>query len=428
MLVVDNCEHLLPAVRDLVATLLAACPSLHILATSRQPLDLAGEVVLRLGPLAALDDRGRPGPAVELFMRRTRDRGSHVEFDDASIEVVVDVCRRLDGLPLAVELAAARTTALTPCEIGERLGENLEILRLAHPPIGGLPRHQTLRAAIAWSYDLLEPDERRLFDDLAVFAGSFGLDAIEDVTTLGMRTAATALDTLEALVDRSLVVADDTPAGTRYRLLDTIRRFAAEQLEQRGDGRRIRGRHARWYEAVAVECGHRGPHQRPAHGTADGRARAGQPPGRLRASHAPIRRRRRPAARRRRMVGRLVDTDRASSRSGRGAPCTSRPNTSDRPPRQPAPSRRGEPSPAATTATPAAYRTGRSRPPPAGSYDDGLAANVAAVQSMFTRLGRDQAAVIADAKLDAARLPTTPNASCGPSSTATSPGQIGENR
>ena len=182
---------------------------MHVLATSRQPLDLTGEIVFRLGPLAALDADGRPGPAAQLFVVRAGERGCHLASDDVTMDAVVDVCDRLDGLPLAVELAAARTTVLTPAEIGVRLDRSFEFLRLPHAPLGGLPRHQTLIAAIAWSYDLLDSPERALFERLSVFVGSFGLDAAECICAVAPQGAESVLELLEALVDRSLVTSED---------------------------------------------------------------------------------------------------------------------------------------------------------------------------------------------------------------------------
>jgi predicted ATPase len=253
LLVFDNCEHVLDAVRALSATILAECPNMHLLATSRQPLDLAGEIVVRVGPLAAVDSDGRPGPAAQLFVVRAGERGSHLASDDATMNAVVEVCNRLDGLPLAVELAAARTTVLTPAEIGIRLDRSFEILRLPHPPLGGLPRHQTLMAAIAWSYDLLDLPERALFERLSVFAGSFGLDAAESICALPTNDPEPILEVLDALVDRSLVVAEDSVIGKRYRMLDTIQRFAATRLAQRGDTAQLRVRRDNWYRAFAAD-------------------------------------------------------------------------------------------------------------------------------------------------------------------------------
>ena len=181
MLVLDNCEHVLDEVRHLVSTLLRDCPNTRVLATSRQPLDLGGEIVFRLGPLGIVDDDGTPGPAARLFIERAKDRGHVVAGDAATLDAVFDVCRRLDGLPLAVELAAARTTVLSPAEISRHLDRSFEILRLPHAPLGGLPRHQTLLAAITWSYDLLDAPERDLLDRLSVFAGSFELAAVSEI-------------------------------------------------------------------------------------------------------------------------------------------------------------------------------------------------------------------------------------------------------
>jgi predicted ATPase len=408
LLVLDNCEHLLVAARKLVADVLTSCPNVHVLVTSRQPLDLAGEVVVRLGPLAALIDGGRPGPAVELFLRCARERGSPVVADEVTLRAVVDVCHHVDGLPLAVELAAAHTTALSPREIGERLQASNEILRLPHPPLGGLPRHQTLRTAIAWSYDLLEPTARRLFEDLATFAGGFGLDAVERVSTLGTEHGSTALDTLETLVERSLVVADDTRVGTRYRLLDTIQRFASDQLTRRGDGGRLRARHARWYETLACECG-RGARTEELTVWQE-RIETDLPNLRAAFEH---------------LIA-TVDIDAAQRLLAGAWPAVMAT------PREPivtawaltavrlAPDHIGPATAAARTVAAwgavnrGDYSGARSLSEwaldavAAGSDDDGWAANVTAVQSMFTRIGRGEAALVAEHEVRAARHSNDP--------------------
>jgi len=248
--VLDNCEHVVDEVRHVVSTLLRECPNMRVLATSRQPLDLTGEIVFRLGPLPVTEEDGTPGPAARLFVLRATDRGCVVPTDQATTDAVIEVCRRLDGLPLAVELAAARSTLLSPAEIARHLDRSFELLRLPHAPLGGLPRHQTLVGAIAWSYDLLDDPERDLLDRLSVFAGSFDLAAVEHVGAIDA-----TLETLQALVDRSLVVVGDSPAGTRYRLLDTIRRFAAERLAARGETEQRRALRNEWYQLVAAASG-----------------------------------------------------------------------------------------------------------------------------------------------------------------------------
>lgn len=257
MLVLDNCEHVLEACRELTGALLSLCGNVHILATSREPLEVSGEVVFRLGPLAVVDERGDSGPAVALFKERGRERGNDVSEDRQTTRAVVEICRGLDGLPLAVELAAARTTALTPQQIVARLDDMFELLRLPRAPTGGLPRHHTLLAAVEWSYQLLEPAERVLFERLSVFSGTFGLEAVEGICADPPLEVGGILRLVEILVDRSLVVAENSPSGKRYRLLDTLRHFARDRVSESADAGELAGRHARWYAAFAADADRR---------------------------------------------------------------------------------------------------------------------------------------------------------------------------
>ncbi|MEV6611049.1 BTAD domain-containing putative transcriptional regulator [Kutzneria sp. NPDC051319] len=235
LLVLDNCEHVIDAAADFAADLLARCPRLKILATSREPLNVTGETLCPLRPLA-------DNQAVALFMDRARAVSPGFRTDES----VVDICRALDGLPLAIELAAARIRSLTPSQLIDRLGDRIGLLdkgTRAAPQ-----RHRTLRAVIDWSWDLLDEDERTLLSRLSVFAGGATLEAIEQV-------AQGALDQLTSLVDKSLVVATEE----RYRLLETIREYAASKL----DGDETRQRHADYYTELVerVEPLLRGPEQ-----------------------------------------------------------------------------------------------------------------------------------------------------------------------
>ena len=219
LLVLDNFEQVIAAARDL-ARLVSACPNVTLLVTSRELLRIQGEVEYPVPPLAA-------GDAVALFCAR-----AGVEPSDA----IAELCARLDDLPLAVELAAARTTILRPAQILERLGRSLDFLR------GGRdldPRQQTIRATIAWSYDLLTADEQALFARLSVFVGGCRLEAAEAV-------AAADLDVLQSLVEKSLV----RFSGERYRMLETIREFAAERLAASGELDDIRDRDVQWFAAL----------------------------------------------------------------------------------------------------------------------------------------------------------------------------------
>jgi predicted ATPase/DNA-binding CsgD family transcriptional regulator/DNA-binding XRE family transcriptional regulator len=227
LLLLDNCEHLLDYCADLVVAVLEHSPGVHFLATSREPLRIEGETVWRLMPL---DERD----AVRLFVERARAQSAAIGTQDEA--VVRQLCRRLDHLPLAIELAAARVGVLAPGEILPRL-ENRFALLTRQAGRGGSPRHQTLRATVDWSYELLEPAEQQLFRRLAVFAGRFDLAA---ANAMG---GPDTLDVLGRLVDKSLVLAEPTQRATRYRLLVTLRSYAWERLREAGEAELAAGRH-----------------------------------------------------------------------------------------------------------------------------------------------------------------------------------------
>jgi len=227
LLVVDNCEHVLDTVADVVASLLGACTQPSVIATSRAPLELPGESVVALAPLTVpTDAEPESGPAVELFLCRSRDAGSSAAGEDPL--AVARLCRQLDGLPLALEIAAARTRTMTVTEISDRLTERIDVLQ--RPRFRGDPRHRSLADTIAWSYELLSPAAAERLDALSVFVGPWSADAGHAVTP-----AAGFEDDLEELVTASLVVADTTGPVARYRLLETVRRFARDRLDRRGD-------------------------------------------------------------------------------------------------------------------------------------------------------------------------------------------------
>ena len=242
LIVVDNFEHLLDAAPEL-SRLLAMSPGSKLVVTSRSPLHVAAEHELALGPLA-------PADATRLFLRRARavdPRFAPAAGDEALIE---DVCARLDGLPLAIELAAARIKVLPPAAILARLGQRLDLLSAG--PRDAPERQQTLRAAIGWSYDLLDVPERRLFAELGVFAGGFTLEAAEAVC--GPR----ALDGIAALTDHSLVT---RAAAGRFGMLETVREYALERLAESGEADAVRDRHARAFAAL-MEGAEAGLHSR----------------------------------------------------------------------------------------------------------------------------------------------------------------------
>ncbi|HET8630957.1 MAG TPA: helix-turn-helix domain-containing protein [Thermomicrobiales bacterium] len=261
LLVLDNCEHLLDACAALAARLLRAGPHLRILATSREPLGVPGEVAWPVPPLAVPDeDEAAPlaalagAEAVQLFATRAGAARPGFALTAKNAGAVARICRRLDGLPLALELAAARTRALTPEEIAARLDDRFPLL--AHGDRAAPPRHRTLRAALDWSYALLDGAERRLFDRLAVFAGDFTLAAAEAVCAGDGIAAGDVFELLARLVGRSLVFADTAgeDGETRYRLLEMVREYAAERLAARGGADPLRGRHAAWVVALAEEA------------------------------------------------------------------------------------------------------------------------------------------------------------------------------
>ena len=267
LLVLDNCEHLLDAVAALADTLLAACPDLHLLATSREPLRLPGEQVQRVAPLpppdaaeAADPARLARNPAVTLFLDRARARQADFALTPTNAPAGVEICRRLDGIPLALELAAVRVGALPVGELAARLDDALRLLT------GGTrtapTRQQTLRAALDWSHALLTPAEQNFFQALAVFAGGWTLAASEAIcpgsdgdSSQPPTPEADVLDLLAGLVDRSLVVAEGKADGGRYRLLEPVRQYAVVHLAASDAAAAIRGRHARFYLAVAERAG-----------------------------------------------------------------------------------------------------------------------------------------------------------------------------
>ncbi|MFJ5777955.1 ATP-binding protein [Streptomyces sp. NPDC093094] len=241
LLVVDGFEHLVEPCADLVGDLLRRLPGLRVLAVGRRPLGVAGE---RLSPLAPLTT----DEAVELFVERAGAQGLAVE----SGPQVRELCVRLDGIPLAVELAAGRLRALSPAQLLDRLDDRFRLLT------GGgrdcLPRHQTLRTAIGWSHELCTPEERLLWSRLSVFAGQFDLEAVEYVCSGDGLHADDVLDVLSALLAQSVVAREEGRSGVRYRMLDTVRAYGAEWLEATGDAERLRRRHRDWYLGLATWC------------------------------------------------------------------------------------------------------------------------------------------------------------------------------
>lgn len=241
LVVLDNCEHVLDACAQLVVHLLQVAPELRILTTSREPLAIPGEVPWRV---PSLDDEA----ATRLFVERAAQLRGGFAPDAATLEVVRGICRRLDGIPLAIELAAARTRMMSPASIAAALDDRFRLLTGGGR--GVMPRQQTLETSVAWSYDLLDETERRLLRRLSVFAGGFTLEAAESVSSGELIDQRAVLDLLGRLIDKSLVQTDSAETGDRYRLLETIRLFARDRLAESGESMTTRDRHRVFFAAL----------------------------------------------------------------------------------------------------------------------------------------------------------------------------------
>ncbi len=265
LIVLDNCEHLIAAAAELVDAILRASPKARFIATSREPLNVPGEVSWRVPSLSLPPERGDAAEgdseAVALFTERAQAADPTFTLTPDRQPIVAKISRRLDGLPLAIELAAARVRALSVEEIAERLDDRFSLLT------GGartaLPRQRTLEAAVAWSYDLLDESERRLFARLSIFAGSFDLAAVEEVCAGETIARGEILELLTRLVDKSLVTVVHAASGTRYRLLETLRDYARDRLADSPDAEPMRYAHTRWALAYSERAGRRllGPDQ-----------------------------------------------------------------------------------------------------------------------------------------------------------------------
>ncbi|HUL98150.1 MAG TPA: adenylate/guanylate cyclase domain-containing protein, partial [Mycobacterium sp.] len=244
LIVLDNCEHLLDATASLTTELLGACLALRLLATSREPISVSGEVTFLVPSLSLADE------AVELFADRARRVRPDFLVTDDNAAAVREICRRLDGMPLAIELAAARVRAMSLDEIVDSLHDRFRLLT------GGartaVRRQQTLRASVDWSHALLTEPERILFRRLAVFLGGFDLNAAQAVAGDAEVERYQILDQLALLVDKSLVVAENTSGRTRYRLLETVRQYAQEKLGESGEAEAVRSRHRDHYTSMAA--------------------------------------------------------------------------------------------------------------------------------------------------------------------------------
>ena len=261
LLVLDNCEHLAAAVAPFVASMLMAAPNVRVIATSREALGVAGEVIWRIPTLSVPDPRtsaiktkeaaGRY-EAVRLFVDRAQAVQPAFQLTDKNAEAVAQVCHRLDGIPLAIELAAVRVKVLPVEQILTRLQDRFALLT------GGsrtaLPRQQTLRAAVDWSYDLLSDQEKKLLNRVSVFAGGFSLEAAESVCAWDGLESWDVLDLLSPLLDKSLIVPNETGESSRYSLLETIRDYAAERLKKAGENDPQDEKHAFYFFKLALQA------------------------------------------------------------------------------------------------------------------------------------------------------------------------------
>jgi len=256
LLIVDNCEHVIDSAAELAHSALTGAENVYIIATSREPLRVGGEMVVHLEPLAVPDESAAFGevlasPSGRLFVDRVSSADARFQLETRDVHLIRTICRRLDGIPLALELAAARVPTLGLQQIADRLDDRFGLLTVNNRH--AIAHHQTLRAAIEWSIDLLDPPRRRFLAALSVFVGGFDLDAAESVQGSATPSSASVADTVAMLVDRSLVVAFWTGREVRYRLLETIREYATVELGP--DTESIRQRHCDHYLRLARSIG-----------------------------------------------------------------------------------------------------------------------------------------------------------------------------
>ncbi|MDO1583423.1 ATP-binding protein [Rhizobium oryzicola] len=270
LLVVDNCEHVIGAVAELTEKISESAPQVHLLATTREPLRVQGEQVLRLQGLAVPPDDGVISadsvagyPAVALFVERARAQTDDFQLTDENAAIVAQICRGLDGLALAIELAAGRVATFGVQGIAGYLHQRFNILnrgrRTAHP------RHQALRLTLDWSYDLLEEEEKIVLRRLSVFAGTFSLEAAEEITSDGRIGCHDVAEFLSNLVDKSLVAADVTYDEVRFRLLDTTREYATERLKEAAEVATFSRRHAGYFLSMLTQEIQKRPNETVAH-------------------------------------------------------------------------------------------------------------------------------------------------------------------
>ncbi|QQZ16924.1 MULTISPECIES: ATP-binding protein [Rhodococcus] len=257
LLVLDNCEHVVAAAAALSETLLRSCPELRILATSREPLAIGGEAVLRVPPLTVPEPersslQGLPQyEAVTLFVERAATAVPEFELTEDNHVAVARICRRLDGLPLAIELAAVRLRVMSAEQILQRLTDRYRLLTVGSR--GAPSRQQTLRLCVDWSHELCTEEERELWARLSVFAGGFELDAVEGICA-GDLPVENVLDVVASLIDKSILIREESGPAVRYHLLETVRDYGREKLQETGEYVSLRRRHRDWYEQLVVQC------------------------------------------------------------------------------------------------------------------------------------------------------------------------------
>ena len=254
----DNCEHLVEACAKFADQLNSGCPQLRLLATSREPLGIEGERIYRVPPLSLPSDGAssleeiRGSDAVALFLERARAHDPTFALDGSAAGLVASICRRLDGMPFAIELAAARSASMSLSHLNDRLDQRLRLL--TEGARTALPRQRTLRATVDWSFDLLSSPEKAVLMRLSVFSGSFELEAAEAICGAGSAVVPEVADLVGSLVNKSLVVAERSSGSLRYRLLETIRQYAAERFlaaEGEAGARQVRNQHAKFYLGLA---------------------------------------------------------------------------------------------------------------------------------------------------------------------------------
>ena len=256
LLVIDNCEHLIESCAEFVDTLLNGCPNLRVLATSREDLRIPGETIYRVNPLVLpgdniLPEENRNSEAIQLFIERAAAARRDFELSPENSTAIYQICSQLDGLPLAIELAAARIKLLTPEQIAERLEDRFQLLTAGSRT--ALPRHQTLEAAMDWSYDLLSDTEQVLLRILSVFSGGFSLGDVDGVIEHSETDRVLVFDVIAQLVDKSLVLIDEHEGNRRYKVLETVKQYGIKKLQEAGEYETARQGHLDYFVQLAEQ-------------------------------------------------------------------------------------------------------------------------------------------------------------------------------